>query len=1003
MEAAKAKELAKAFVRGFYLQGNLYGLINADTTDPNLIGFATQSAQYARGREAVLHILQQEYALIAPCRLFRARFHVHLAPREFSVTCLLVLRTAQSSSMILHRLILMYRLADEGTPVLRGIHLTRSYHHESTYRLVCSRILSTIVARDRAAIPSTAEALVPMFTQSAFITYRMTGNRFLLTEYSDDLWRMLGYSSEAHFKKAVGVNLMTLLDKTERKAVQTSVARQLEQRDVYQVEYSIRHAEGRLLHIIEYGGHSLFHDDKNVYHAVLLDITPLQEASDALMYQVSYDSLTGLFNQSTFCQRVQELLDANLGENFELMALDITRFKIINDLFGEDTGDSILRYLADFFKETHLAKSVFGRLHSDIFLLFYPAEKNNRERFIKTLKVLASSFTLGYRVTVRFGVYAVGDQRRPESRLPVTTMIDRAVLALSKAKRSGLLDCAEYNETMRHKILTEQSVVNEMNDALANRNFVIYLQPKYDASTERVVGAEALVRWIHPKQGMIPPGDFIPIFEHNGFIFQLDQYIWEETCRLLRRWLDEGKNPPPISVNVSRVDFYSPQLVAILSTLVKKYSLPPSLLELELTESAYTENPQQIIAVTKKLQDAGFKILMDDFGSGYSSLNMLKDLPVDILKIDLKFLAQEGTTGRGGNILNSIVRMAKWMRMPVIVEGVETREQVNFLRTIGCEFIQGYFFAQPMPVEDYERIMTRQEMRVPVSTQVKASWPDIKDFDDLLDPNTNFNHLFTGIIGGIALYEFANGQLEGLRASENFFQLLNGNPGDVMNRAHKVLDSIAEEDRPRLLDAIERARTENQATECIIRRRILDGTTLWLRARCSVILNSPDRLLLFITWEDVSEQYDISIRLQKSLDNLPCGFLVGEMKDDHITISFANRWMYEMYNVPTDDVLTRRVRPLSALIGQEMHDLFLVHTRAALKQSDPYILEYPRLLVTNELRRFRALIHAIQRPDGVIVGFANVYDVTGQPPSPHALSLTDLPLPPPDAFATTAV
>ena len=134
MEAAKAKELAKAFVRGFYLQGNLYGLINADTTDPNLIGFATQSAQYARGRDAVLHILQREYALIAPCRLFRARFHVHLAPREFSVTCLLVLRTAQSSSMILHRLILMYRLADEGTPVLRGIHLTRSYHHESTYR-----------------------------------------------------------------------------------------------------------------------------------------------------------------------------------------------------------------------------------------------------------------------------------------------------------------------------------------------------------------------------------------------------------------------------------------------------------------------------------------------------------------------------------------------------------------------------------------------------------------------------------------------------------------------------------------------------------------------------------------------------------------------------------------------------------------------------------------------------------------------------------------------------
>ena len=1004
MEAATARDLAKTFVRGFYLQGNIYSLIHTDTTDVNIISFTPQSTQFARGRDAVIHALQKEYNRIAPCRIFRARFHPKIEGREFSVACLLALRPAHGTSLILHRLTLMYRLTDKGRPSLRGIHITRITHHESTYRIISSRMLSTIVGQDRAATQGHADPLVPPFTQSAFITYHMTDGCLTLTEYSDNLWRMLGYDSDAAFREEVGGNIMRLLSESEQTAIVMSITRQLRQKKVYQVEYSIRYANGRRLHIIEYGGQSMFHaPEEHLFHAVLLDITPLKEANDALMYQVSYDNLTGLFNHATFCQRVQRTLDTHPSEPFELMALDIARFKVINDLFGEDTGDRILRYLAEFFKETHLPQSVFGRLHSDIFLLFYPAKDHNRERFIKTLKVLAASFTLGYRITLRFGVYIVGDQRQAEARFPVTTMIDRAVMALSKAKRTGLLDCAEYSETMRHKIVTEQSIVNEMNEALAGHHFVIYLQPKYDAATETVVGAEALVRWIHPRKGLIPPTDFIPVFEHNGFIFQLDQYIWEETCRLLRRWLDEGKNPPPISVNVSRVDFYSPQLVNILNALVKKYNIPPRLLELELTESAYTDNPQEIIAVTKELQESGFKILMDDFGSGYSSLNMLKDLPVDVLKIDLKFLDQQGTTGRGGNILNSIVHMAKWMRMPVIVEGVETREQVNFLRTIGCEFIQGYFFAQPMPIEDYERIMTRQEMRVPVSTQVKASWPDIKDFDDLLDPNTNFNHLFTGIIGGIALYEFANGQLEGLRASENFFQLLNGNPGDVMNRAHKVLDSIAEEDRPHLLDAIERARTEKQATECIIRRRILDGTTLWLRERCSVILNSPDRLLLFITWEDVSNQYDIPIRLQKSLDNLPCGFLVGEMKDDHITINFANRWIYEMYNVPADDVLTRRVRPLSALIGQEMHDLFLVHTRAALKQSGPYILEYPRLLGTNELRRFRALIHAIQRPDGVIVGFANVYDVTDQPPSPHALSLTDPPLPPPDAFATTAV
>lgn len=707
MEAATAKELAKAFVRGFYLQGTIHRLIQADTTDANIISFTPQTSQFARGRDAVIRALQKEYERIAPCHLFRARFHPHPEGREFSVACLLVLRPAHGSSMILHRLTLMYRLTDEGQPILRGIHLTRSPRHESTYRMVSSRMLSAIMTRDRAAASPHEEPLVPPFTQSAFITYHMTDDSLILTEYSDKLWRMLGYSSAAAFKNKVGANLMSLLPESEQPAMFMSITRQLRQRKVYQVEYSIRHADGHRLHIIEYGGQSLFHPvEERLFHAVLLDITPLREASDALMYQVCYDNLTGLFNHSTFCQHVQENLDTYPREPFEIMALDIARFKVINDLFGEDTGDSILCYLAGFFKETHLPQSVFGRLHSDIFLLFYPAKNRNRDRFIKTLKVLAASFTLGYRITLRFGVYIVGDQRQAKARLPVTTMIDRAVMALSKAKRSGILDYAEYSESMRRKIVTEQSIINEMNEALANRHFVIYLQPKYDAATETIVGAEALVRWIHPRQGMIPPADFIPIFEHNGFIFQLDQYIWEETCRLLRRWLDEGKSPLPISVNVSRVDFYSPQLVNILNTLVKKYGIPPHLLELELTESAYTDSPQQIIAVTKELQKNGFRILMDDFGSGYSSLNMLKDLPVDVLKIDLKFLDQQDTTGRGGNILNSIVRMAKWMRMPVIVEGVETREQVNFLRTIGCEFTQGYFFAQPMPVPDYERLMS---------------------------------------------------------------------------------------------------------------------------------------------------------------------------------------------------------------------------------------------------------------------------------------------------------
>ncbi|MGL6015591.1 MAG: EAL domain-containing protein, partial [Selenomonadaceae bacterium] len=203
----------------------------------------------------------------------------------------------------------------------------------------------------------------------------------------------------------------------------------------------------------------------------------------------------------------------------------------------------------------------------------------------------------------------------------------------------------------------------------------------------------------------ISPAVFIPAFERNGFIMELDIYIWEIVCRLLRKWIDAGYDPQPISVNVSRLDLYRTDLCDVLNNMVKKYNLDPGLLQLELTESAYTENPQQIIEVTKQLQKMGFPILMDDFGSGYSSLNMLKDISVDVLKIDLHFLDSQDESGRGGNILNSVVRMAEWLKIPVIAEGVETKQQADFMRDIGCYCVQGYYYSKPIGVEEYEALM----------------------------------------------------------------------------------------------------------------------------------------------------------------------------------------------------------------------------------------------------------------------------------------------------------
>lgn len=221
--------------------------------------------------------------------------------------------------------------------------------------------------------------------------------------------------------------------------------------------------------------------------------------------------------------------------------------------------------------------------------------------------------------------------------MPPDIILDRATLAAKCVKSNSRISYAYYSDEIRRAVETEQRITNEMNSALANDQFVVHLQPKYSLQTNTPVGAEALVRWIHPQRGMVSPGEFIPVFEKNGFITKLDYCVWEKTCKLLRRWIDEGKPLLPISVNVSRVNLYNPMLVDNICELVEKYNIPPRLLNLELTESAYTDNPDVMRLAMEKFQQKGFVIMMDDFGTGYSSLNILKDIAVDVLKIDMRF------------------------------------------------------------------------------------------------------------------------------------------------------------------------------------------------------------------------------------------------------------------------------------------------------------------------------------------------------------------------------
>ncbi len=434
---------------------------------------------------------------------------------------------------------------------------------------------------------------------------------------------------------------------------------------------------------------------------ILLNL--ITQSKNEYQQLVEYDQLTGIYNRTMFISKTQYMLEKNLNTQYVLVRFDIEKFKVINELLGHKEGDALLKYIAGVLRK-HIGKNgTYGRLEADVFVMCFPHSQENVTLMIEKYLENMRQYSLNLEIILCFGLYIIHDIT-----VPVDIMIDRATLALKTIKGNYITRYAYYDDILREQLMEEQEIVNEMKDALETGQFLVYLQPKCSLDNDRIVGAEALVRWKHPKKGLVPPGKFIPVFEKNGFIMELDAFIWEETCKLIKKWIDTGEPVLPISVNISRVNLFNPQLVSIIRELVEKYGIPPHLLELEITESAYTNNAFQLIDVLNEFHEHGFTVLMDDFGSGYSSLNMLKDIPVDVLKIDLNFLSGTDALGRGKNILSSVVGMSRSINIPTIAEGVETKEQADFLRSIECHRAQGYFFFKPMPIEDFEKAVLKE-------------------------------------------------------------------------------------------------------------------------------------------------------------------------------------------------------------------------------------------------------------------------------------------------------
>ena len=423
----------------------------------------------------------------------------------------------------------------------------------------------------------------------------------------------------------------------------------------------------------------------------------------AMINQFQYDRLTGLYSKEFFYQRVRETIRQNSGQNYYLICSDIVNFKLINDVFGVAAGDRLLCGIADMYRRYVGEGGICGHLDADRFACLLEFDDVFTEQMFISANEEINRLQNAKNVAVKWGIYSVGNQN-----VTVEQMCDRALLAARSIKEQYGVYYAAYDDKLRDELLRQQAIIDSMETALKEGQFLVYLQPKYRIWDENLAGAEALVRWKHPEWGFQSPAEFIPLFEKNGFITKLDQFVWDKTCFYLRKWDEEGYPPIPVSVNVSRADIYHADIADIMMRTVTKYGLTPSRLHLEITESAYTEDPGQIIETVRHLRELGFVIEMDDFGSGYSSLNMLNQMPIDILKLDMQFVQSETAKPMDQGILQLIMELARRMHLSVVAEGVETKTQLDRLSETGCEYVQGYYFARPMPEGEFETLMRDQ-------------------------------------------------------------------------------------------------------------------------------------------------------------------------------------------------------------------------------------------------------------------------------------------------------
>ena len=566
---------------------------------------------------------------------------------------------------------------------------------------------------------------------------------------------------------------------------------------------------------------------------------------EEIRYAAEHDELTSLYNKRKFLVVTRELLDRNPDIDFAVIRWNIDRFRTLHSLYGDEVASKLLKELANFFLTNMQIPSTYARLDNDNFVCCVRKDEQLYGRLLTRATKALEKLEIGCLITLSLGIYEITDRT-----IPIEKMCDYADVPIEGIRDKYISQFAYYNEQSIQERFLEQEILMQMEQAIEEEQFVIYYQPVVSVSSQRAVSAEALVRWLHPEKGITSPGVFIPIFEKNGFITKLDYYVWDKVCQYQKSRMDQGLELVPISVNISRRSIYDLDISYRLATLIKKYGIPSDSLRLEITESAYMDNGDLLVSTVKDLKSMGFVVMMDDFGSGYSSLNTLKDLPVDILKIDMKFMEHFENSSRAGNILTSVVRLAKWIGMPVIAEGVETKAQLDFLKSIGCDRIQGYYYSKPLPPEEFEDYLSKKVTEEVIETSFDV---DTNSFDSLFRGDFLITKLFNGVVGGIAIYEYSQSSVDLVRVNDGYYDIYGYSPSTFNEEGYHVLPHVYEKDIPAFLECFERCCETKQHQSLVFRRYHADGRILWIDMKLQYLGNTNNRPLLCAAFNDVTQ------------------------------------------------------------------------------------------------------------------------------------------------------